>query len=388
MSEHEDEVLPLGQDEEADEYTAGGARRKRRGPVGCLVLLAVLALLAGGLYVAVDRGMEFVSDQFGSVEDYPGPGEGQVMFEVEPGDVVAEIGRNLKDAGVVASVQAFIDAAAANPDSNGIQPGSYELAEGMRAADALDLLVDPANQVKTTVTIPEGLRVVDIVDILVEETKFNRKRYEKALDDPAALGLPEYAGGNAEGYLFPATYELGPKDKPVDILAKMVSRWRQAADDAGLEQKAAELGRTPAEIMIIASLVEAEGRGDDMPKVARVIYNRLDGPGDKGGTNGLLQVDAANAYGIGKSGTTALTTEELAVDTPYNTRLYPGLPPTPIEAPGDDAIDAAVNPADGPWYYYVTVDLRTGETKFAEDYQEFLQFKDEYLAYCETSDAC
>ncbi|WP_185996503.1 endolytic transglycosylase MltG [Nocardioides campestrisoli] len=388
MSEHTDADY-----EETEERTygaSGGARRKkrRRSPVGCLVALVVVAALAAGLYVGAQKGIEFVSDQFGSVEDYPGPGQGSVMFEVSPGDVAAQIGRNLKDAGVVASVQAFIDAAAANPDSSRIQPGSYELAEEMRAVDALDILLDPANQVKNTVTIPEGLRVTDIVDVLVEETDFNRKRYEKALADPAALGLPDYAEGNAEGYLFPATYEIGPKDKPKDILAAMVRRWRQAADEVGLEERAAALGKTPAEIMIIASLVEAEGRGDDMPKVARVIYNRLDGPGDKGGTNGLLQIDAANAYGIGKSGTTALTTEELAEDTPYNTRLYPGLPPTPVEAPGDDAIAAAVEPAEGPWYYYVTVDLATGETKFTDSYDEFLEFKQEYLTYCESSDAC
>ena len=72
----------------------------------------------------------------------------------------------------------------------------------------------------------------------------------------------------------------------------MVARWRQAADEAGLEEAPQTLGKTPAELMTIASLVEAEGRGDDMPKIARVIYNRLDGPGDKAGTNGLLQIDA------------------------------------------------------------------------------------------------
>ena len=78
----------------------------------------------------------------------------------------------------------------------------------------------------------------------------------------------------------------------------MVARWRQAADDAGLEDAAAALGKTPAELMVIASIVEAEGRGDDMGKIARVIFNRLDGPGDKGGTNGRLQIDASVNYGL------------------------------------------------------------------------------------------
>ena len=164
----------------------------------------------------------------------------------------------------------------------------------------------------------------------------------------------------------------------------MVDRWRQAADDAGLEDAAAELGKTPAELMIIASLVEAEGRGDDMPKIARVIFNRLDGPGDKGGTNGRLQIDASVNYGLDQElGVGADHRAARSRTRPTTPTPAPGLPPTPIEAPGDDAIAAAANPADGDWYYYVTVDLSTGETKFAETYDEFLAYKDEYTQYCD-----
>jgi UPF0755 protein len=125
-----------------------------------------------------------------------------------------------------------------------------------------------------------------------------------------------------------------------------------------------------------------------MPKISRVIFNRLDGPGDKAGTNGLLQIDASVNYGLDQELGVALTTEQLQQDTPYNTYTRPGLPPTPIEAPGDAAIAAAANPEEGDWYYYVTVDLATGETKFAETYDEFLTYKDEYAEYCTTSDAC
>lgn len=376
--------------EDEDSYFEGGARRakKKRGLSGCLAVLVALAVIVGGFYFVVTKGVDWVSDQFASAEDFPGPGSGSVTFEVDEGDAVAEIGRKLKTEGVVGSVQAFLDAAAADPDSSGIQVGFYGLKKEMSAEGALEVLLDPANQVKTTVTVPEGYRVEDVVAKLAKDTEWGAAKWRAALKDTEALGLPDYAEGNPEGYLFPATYEIGPKDKPKDILAAMVTRWRQAADEAGLEEKAAELGKTPAELMIIASLVEAEGRGDDMPKVSRVIFNRLDGPGDKGGTNGLLQVDAANAYGIGKSGTTALSSDELAEDTPYNTRLYPGLPPTPIENPGDDAIAAAANPADGPWYYYVTVDLSTGETIFTETYADFLDAKAQYDEYCTTSDAC
>ena len=371
-------------------YYEGGSRRakKKRGISGCLAVLVALAVIVVGFYFALDRSVDWVKDQFATAEDFPGPGRGSVTFEVNQGDVIAEIGRNLKAEGVVGSVEAFTTAAAADPDSAGIQVGFYELKKEMAAEDALDVLLDPVNQVKSTVTVPEGLRVEDTITLLAKKTEWGAAKWNAALKDPAALGLPEYAEGNPEGYLFPATYEIGPEDKPKDILAAMVARWRQAADEAGLEEAAAEQGKTPAELMIIASLVEAEGRGDDMPKIARVIYNRLDGPGDQGGTNGRLQIDASVNYGLDQELGVALTTEQLAQDTPYNTYTRVGLPPTPIEAPGDQAIAAAANPADGGWYYYVTVNLATGETKFAETYDEFLTYKDEFTQYCTTSDAC
>ena len=84
----------------------------------------------------------------------------------------------------------------------------------------------------------------------------------------------------------------------------------------------------------------------------------------------------------------ALTQEDLDVDSPYNTRKNPGLPPGPIGSPGDDSIQAALHPADGPWLWYVTVNLKTGETKFTDDYNTFLEYKQELAKYCETSDAC
>lgn len=370
----------------------GGARRadKKRGPLGWLVGLLVIALVVGGLFFVAKKGADFLDGLFGSADDYPGPGTGEVLFEVKTGDSAAAMGRGLKEAGVVASVEAFINEANAETKASGIQVGMYPMQLEMSARGALDVLIDPAKQVKNAVTVPEGLRVVDVVEILADKTEFSAAQYENALGNASGLGLPEYAGGNPEGYLFPATYDVRPDDKPIDILAKMVDRWRQAAEGAELESRAAELGRTPAEIMTIASLIEAEGRGDDMPKISRVIWNRLEGPGDKGGTNGLLQIDAAVNYALDRKGTIRLSTAEIdsVASSPYNTYKNVGLPPTPINSPGDEAISAATDPVDGDWFYYVTVDLATGETKFTSSYQEFLGFKAEYNRYCETSDRC
>ena len=171
------------------------------------------------------------------------------------------------------------------------------------------------------------------------------------------------------------------------MLTAMVQRWEQSAERSDLTKRAKALGYSPAEVMIVASLVQAEARlPEDLPKVSRVIYNRLDTQGAP--TYGLIGIDATVNYALGRKLGVALTQEELEVDSPYNTRKYPGLPPGPIESPGDDAIEAALNPTPGDWFFYVTVNLRTGETKFAETYDEFLIYKSEFATYCETSEAC
>ena len=369
-----DDVLPV----------TGGRRRKRRGVKGCLAVLVALAVVLGGFYFAVTKGVDVLKDQFGSAEDFAGPGHGKVSFEVEEGESLAAMGRDLKAKGVVASVQAFTEAATANPKSTGIQVGFYQLRKEMKAADALEVLIDPDNILKNTVTIPEGLRVEDIVAILADKTDFKRTDFEKVLEHPDSLGLPSYANGNPEGYLFPSTYDFGPTESPESILKTMVERWQQAADDADLEGAAADLGYTPGELMVVASLVESEAaREEDRGKVARVIYNRLEG--DE--TDGLLQIDATVNYAADHELGAVPTTEDLDIDSPYNTYKNPGLPPTPIEAPGDAAIAAAAHPTEGGWFYYVTVNLRTGETKFAETYDEFLTYKNELRQYCETESA-
>jgi UPF0755 protein len=369
-------------------YEPGGRRRKRRGVPGCLAVLVALAVIGGLGYIGVTKGIQVLKDKFASAPDYPGPGSGKVLFEVKQGDLSGDMCRSMKSDGVVASVDACIAAANANTKSQGIQVGYYRLKKQMAAADAIAVLTDPGNILSDAVTVPEGLRVVDVVNLLAKHTDFSAAQYNKVLADPSQLGLPDYANDNPEGYLFPATYGIGPKDQPLDILKMMVQRWQQAADDAHLETEASKLGYTPAELMTVASLVQAEGRGSDMPKIARVIYNRVENP-DNGETNGLLQVDATVNYALHRKGVVAVTTDETQnTDSPYNTYLNPGLPPGPIEAPGDDAIRAAAHPASGSWLYYVTVNLKTGETKFADDYNTFLQYKQEYQQYCTTSDAC
>lgn len=367
-----------------DYAPAGGRRRaKRRGLRGCFVLVVVFAVVMGGLYLGLTKGISAIQDQFSDPADYAGPGTGSVAFEVTSGDSVAAIGRNLKAQDVVASVDAFISAARSNPGSSAIQAGTYELMQQMRASEVVTILVDPAqvNAGNVSVPVPEGLRVVDIVAILSDKTGIGVKKFTQVLSNPDKLGLPAAANGDPEGYLFPATYSFAPDASPESMLKAMVTRWSQAADAADLDGAAARLGYTPAELMTIASLIQAEGRGADMPKIARVIYNRLENP-NNGVTNGLLQIDATVNYALDRELVAIPTTSDLEVDSPYNTYANPGLPPGPIEAPGDDAIAAAANPVDGNWLFYITVNLGTGETKFTNDYDTFLGFRQELRDYC------
>jgi UPF0755 protein len=374
----------LGLDQEQP-LPPGRRRRRRRGP-GCLAALVALAVLVGGGYLAYSYGISAVKDRFSGPEDYPGPGSGSVAVQVHEGDTAADIARSLVAEDVVKSAEAFVDAARDEPRSTGIQVGFYELRHQMAAADALDVLVDPANLVQSTVTVPEGLTVDAIVALLGKHTDIPAKQFRRALHNTAALGLPAYAKGNPEGYLFPATYAFGPDATAATMLKTMVDRWHQAADDADLEAAAARLGYTPAEVMVVASLVEAESnREQDRGKVARVIYNRL----ETDATNHLLQIDATVNYAHDRKLGIAVTQDDLQIDSPYNTYRNPGLPPTPIEAPGAAAIEAAAHPTPGDWVYYVTVNLRSGETKFARSYDDFLKYKAEYKEYCATqSDAC
>ncbi|MDQ6526819.1 endolytic transglycosylase MltG [Nocardioides sp. LHD-245] len=370
---------------------AGGRRRaakQRRS--SCLPILLVVVLFCALVAWFARGAISDVKDMFAGPEDFSGPGSGEVTFVIDPGQTVGSMGAELEDLGVVASGEAFVDAAAKDDRSTKIQAGTYLLKNEMKAADVVAILVDPANVSTETVTVPEGLRVVDIVDLLAKKTDFGKKELNAALRSPD-LGLPEYADGNPEGYLFPATYTISPDDTAAGFLKTMVDRWKRAADDAGLDAAAQRLGYTPHELMTIASLVQVEGKtADDMAKIARVILNRVENPGTAGQI-GRLQIDASVDYALGRKLTVGLTQAEREnTDSPYNTFRVAGLPPGPISAPGDDAITAAMNPPAGDWYYYVTVNLRTGETKFATSYNEFLSYTSELRDYCanESEGAC
>jgi UPF0755 protein len=357
-------------------------RHRRRNGLGCLAVLVALAVLAGGAYFLYDAGTAALRDRFAPAPDYAGTGSGSVLVEVREGQSASDIAETLLDKDVVKSTEAFTEAAMANPASTKIQVGFYEMREQMSAESALDILIDPANMVQNAVTVREGLTVEETVELLAEKTDFTKKQFAKVLRRPGALGLPPYAEGNPEGYFFPATYQLPPNSTPRSVLTMMVERFDQAAQSLDLVAEAKALGISPHDVMTVASLVQAEARFDkDFAKVSRVIYNRLEEPM-------RLQFDSTVHYAVGRDGGVGTSDDDRATDSPYNTYKYDGLPPTPIMAPGEQAIEAALNPADGPWLYFVTTNPDTGVTKFAESYDDHLRNKREFDEWCSSSPNC
>jgi UPF0755 protein len=216
-----------------------------------------------------------------------------------------------------------------------------------------------------TVTVVEGLRLSQLFKALSSLTGRPVAEFEKAAKDSTALGLPSYAQGMLEGFAFPGTYEFAPTVSPGEVLRAMVARFREAAEDTNLVDGARRASRTPLEILTIASVIQAEaGRDEDMPKIARVIYNRLN-------RKMRLQLDSTVLYGLDKYGAGTVRLEDLKSPSPYNTYRRFGLPPGPIGNPGGNAIRAALKPASGSWLFFVTTDPKKGITKFASSETEF-----------------
>jgi UPF0755 protein len=358
-----------GVEDDSDQAGRHPRRQRRRkgrhsGRLAVVLSLVVVAgVLAGGLWLAQNALSEVGGFLTRAPEDYPGPGTGSVTIIVAEGQTLADVGETLEANGVVASAAAFTQEAALEEAATSVQPGTYNLPQRIPAADALAILLDPANRVTDAVLVREGLRVPQTVEAYVVQAGMDQAALEAALADTATLGLPAYADGQPEGFLFPATYDVEPSTTEAAAMQAMTAAFSQVATSIELEQRAAALGFTPREIVTIASIVQAEARlEEDFGKIAQVIYNRLEA--------GMpLQMDSTVAYANGVV-TVFTTDEQRAVDSPYNTYQVTGLPPGPINSPGEEALEAALSPTEGPWTYFATVNLDTGETKYATTFEE------------------
>ena len=343
----------------------GPRRRRLRWIAPLAALLVILIPIAiGGAYV-----YHLYQSKYHPA-DYSGPGTGYIVVQVPSGSSPTSLGPQLAKLGVVASARAFVLAAEHSSNPNGLLPGFYGMHLHMKASLAYALLLDQNNLVQVTVTIPEGWRLTQIVAFLGAKSGIPASAYQAILKNPAQLHLPAYADGNAEGYLFPATYEVVPHETALGVLTGMVQRFEQQAAQANLPSAAKQVHLTEGQVITMASLVEAEGgRVSDYPKIARVIYNRL--------AQGIpLQLDSTVLYGLNAYGIIA-SDQQLNSPSPYNTYRHKGLTPGPIDSPGAAAIQAVLKPASGNWIYFVTVNPKTGETLFTASQAQFEQYRAE-----------
>ncbi|HCU94941.1 MAG TPA: endolytic transglycosylase MltG [Actinobacteria bacterium] len=348
----------------------GGKRKRGMRRVAPWLALGVLAIL----FLGVGGAGFYYYRTYLHPPDYSGPGTGSVIVRIHPGDTATTVGQRLQQLGVVASARAFANAAKNSGQGTALEPGQYRVHLHMQASLVFALLLKPSSRMQTKVTIPEGKRLSQIIAILGQDTG-NLRGYQAAIKDVKALSLPSFAHGNPEGYLFPATYEVQPNTPPIKVLQQMVTAFDQEAASVSLPSAAAHAFLKQNEAITIASLIQAEGRNPaDFPKIAEVIYNRLNSNPPI-----PLQLDSTVMYALHTYGIRA-SNAQTKVNSPYNTYQHTGLPPGPIDSPGDAAIKAALHPAHGGFLYFVTVDPKTGLTKFTSSFSQFQQFENELSA--------
>lgn len=323
-----------------------------------VIIVAALVVVGGtGVFLAGKLPEMFSTEKV--VPDFAGPGSGEALVKVPRGASNSAIGAALVDAGVVKSQEAFAEALSAHATAQGkaavLSYGTYSLKEGMTAKDALAAMLDRKNLKQDGVTVIEGRWVSETFERLSSVTGIPLENFEKAAEDTDALGLPEVAKGDLEGWLAPATYPFESDTTAEDLLSTMIAKQKTVLDDLGVDLKDAQ------ELLTKASIVEAESHAGDRAKVARVIENRL----EQGWTLGM---DSTVLYILGKrSADMGISKADLDNDSPYNTRKHAGLPPGPIGSPGKASIEAALKPEPGNWMFFVTVNGETGETVFSEN---------------------
>ena len=345
------------------ETASDGAWVKLRNPWPLAARLALmLVIFAGMLGGAAFLVYNWISNQI----DPSGPPGEEVIVAIPQGASTNDIARLLTDESVVSN--ALVTRIAWRGDGP-YQAGDYQFNFNMSLSEAEAVLAaGPLVLPGQSVTLPEGLWLTDITDRLLDSLpEFDRAELNTALySGSIRSSLQPEGNANLEGLLFPDTYQVGEEDfeDEAGLVARMVEQFDAVATELGYSDALARTDLTPYEVVIVASMVEEEARvPQDRAKIARVIYNRL-------AQDMRLEIDATVLYAIQRH-TAELTVDDLATDSPYNTRLYKGLPPTPIATPGRAALEAALNPEEGDWLFYVLADA-DGSHFFTDDYDEFL----------------
>ena len=324
--------------------------------------LVVLAVLAGLVVVGIGGGVWWVNQQLAGV-----PGEGEpVEITIEQGASGAGIAAKLEEEGVVRNALAFRLVARSRGVASRIQAGAYTFQTGMSVDEAIEVLeAGPADRNAYRITIPEGFTVAQTLERLAEQTPYEVADFRAVLDarlqadsdGEGLLDLPDWVPALSsfgpevrepfEGLLFPQTHDFFEEATAQEILQRLVDELDRVVAGVPQEQVSAaeEAGISLYQALVLASLVEREAQvEEERPLIAGVIRNRLQ-------EGMLLQIDASVLYAQDEAGSDARVNTD--IDSPYNTYKYPGLPPTPISGARSSAIQAALDPEETPFLYYV-----------------------------------
>ncbi|WGW13809.1 endolytic transglycosylase MltG [Saxibacter everestensis] len=355
------QIGELGAEETRKQENARRRRRRHHRRRSLTILVVVLALLGASSYFVVGP-LKNIAAEFGvSNADYTGDGKGEVVIDIPEGSSGRTVANILLEADVIKASKPFIKAVEAGKKP--LQAGVYPMKKQMSAQAAYDRLIDPPTLDK--VAIPEGFRLKQISERIQLATGLSKDEVDAAVNaKPETYGLPKELP-SLEGFLYPATYDIKEDVKAKAIVQSMVDRLKEQLKKHGVEEK------DELKVLTLASLIQVEAPNNEEARaqVSRALQNRLD-PKINKETAGFLQLDSTIAYIHGARADASTTKDERKTESPYNTYLNKGLPVGPINSPGADTIEAALNPAEGNWLYWVTINPETGETLMADNYAD------------------
>lgn len=333
-------------------------RRQRR-------VLLMLAFMFAALVVIIGLGWFYYF--------HTGPEGGPVTVTIPNGASLAGVAQILEQRHVVPRARAFEIRAQSDGYAAEIKPGTYRLRVNEPYDTLIATLINGNGQPAVRVTIPEGFTLAQTAALVATKVPgFSAKTYlDLTQRHPIHVAITGYRPGRTlEGLLFPSTYFVSPAITPLQFIDRQLAAFSTAMAQVSMT-RARKKNLTPYDVTIIASLIEREAEvASERPLIAAVIWNRLH-------LHMLLQIDATVEYALGKH-KAVLSFSDLKVNSPYNTYLHAGLPPTPIANPGLASLIAAANPASVSYLYYVARGDGSGRHYFSSTYSQFL--KDEARA--------
>ena len=334
--------------------------------IGAISLL-LLGIVLGSLLVWATQKINPSGEQGAAISS----------IVVPPGATTSSIAGILAEQNVISDARMF-KYYAGWKNAGPWNAGEYvDFRESSSFDQAIEVLDDgPVPVQAKVVRVNEGTRLKDALELIAEQMgTVTASQLQETLDSGKILSTykPEDVT-SWEGLLFPDTYEFEETATPQVILQTMATQMETVLDGLGYDKAQALQGRSAYELVTIASLIEKETGAppEERGMISRVISNRLD---DKE----TLGIDASVLYGLDRS-SGSLSKSDLAADTPYNTRKVKGLPPTPIALPGKASLEAAIDPTEGSWKYYVLTSNDPPKHLFTDSYNEFLRAKDDAQA--------